>query len=275
MSRTTQLATRAPSAWVRRFADMVPAGGRVLDVACGNARHTVLFRDRGHPVWAVDRDTSGLGGLADDPQVTVVTADLETGEPPPFAGERFAGVIVTNYLHRPLLPALVAAVAPGGVLIHETFAQGNERFGKPSNPAFLLAPGELLDAARPTLRVVAYEDVILDTPRPAAVQRVCAVREASMTANPDDITPNSDEPDADAPLSDDDFARGRSAVLVRAARTASGLSQPAFAARYRIPVATLRDWEQGRRVPEAASLAYLQAIERDPATVAGLLGDHG
>jgi SAM-dependent methyltransferase len=156
----------------------VPAGGRVLDVACGNARHTAFFRERGHPVWAVDRDTSGLGTLADDPEVTVITADLETGAPPPFTGETFAGVIVTNYLHRRLLPALVAAVSPDGVLIYETFARGNERVGKPSNPAFLLAPGELLDAVRPALRVVAYEDVVLDAPRPAAVQRMCAVREA-------------------------------------------------------------------------------------------------
>lgn len=96
-----------------------------------------------------------------------------------------------------------------------------------------------------------------------------------MTGNPGDITPPNGEPDPDAPLSDDEFERGRSAVLVRSARTASGLSQDAFAGRYRIPVATLRDWEQGRRVPEAASLAYLRAIERDPETVADLVRELG
>lgn len=162
-----------PSAWVRRFASLVPAGGTVLDVAAGGGRHVRLFRDRGHPVTAVDRSTDALRRLATE-GLEVITADLESGAPWPLARRRFAGVVVTNYLHRPLLPAIVGAVAADGVLLYETFAAGNERFGKPSNPAFLLRPGELLEAVRGRLRVIAYEDLAVDEPRPAMVQRIAA-----------------------------------------------------------------------------------------------------
>ncbi len=99
------------------------------------------------------------------------------GSPWPLAGRTFGAIVVTNYLHRPLLPVLVASLDPGGVLVYETFARGNEKFGKPSNPDFLLAPGELLEAVRGRLRVVAYEDLVVTAPRPAAVQRLCARRE--------------------------------------------------------------------------------------------------
>lgn len=158
-----------PSPWVKRFASLVPPGP-VLDVAAGAGRHARLFLARGHPVTAVDRDVSRLNA----PGATVLEFDLETGAAWPLGAQRFAAVVVANYLHRPLLPAIVQAVAVGGLLIYETFAQGNERFGKPSNPAFLLAPGELLDAVRGRLRVVAYEDVEIAEPRPAMVQRIAA-----------------------------------------------------------------------------------------------------
>jgi SAM-dependent methyltransferase len=148
----------------------------VLDVATGSGRHARFFLARGHPVTAVDRDSSGLADLSGDPAVEIVEADLESGAPWPFAGRGFDGVVVTNYLHRPLLPDIVAAVAAGGTLIYETFARGQERFGRPGNPDFLLRPGELLDAVRGTLRVVAYEDLILEDPTPRAVQRIAAVR---------------------------------------------------------------------------------------------------
>lgn len=108
----------------------------------------------------------------------VLTCDLEDGGIPAFLSQPFAAVVVTNYLHRPLLPALRAAVAPGGLLIYETFAQGNERFGKPSNPDFLLRPGELLEGLG-ALRVLAYEDLVVEDPRPAAIQRICAARAAT------------------------------------------------------------------------------------------------
>lgn len=166
------------SAWVRRFAWMIPAGGEVLDLACGAGRHVRFFRQLGHPVTALDRDLSGLADLAGDGLVERIEADLEDGSPFPLAGRRFAGVVVTNYLWRPLLPAIVAAVASGGALLYETFARGNEAFGKPSNPDYLLAPHELLEAVRGELRVVAYEDLVEAEPRPAARQRIAARREA-------------------------------------------------------------------------------------------------
>ena len=167
------------SPWIRRFAGLVPPGGQVLDLACGGGRHSRFFLERGHPVVALDRDVSGLADLAQGADIEIVPADLEDGSPFPLAGDRFAGVVVANYLHRPLLPALVAAVGEGGVLLYETFARGNERFGKPGNPDFLLKPGELLDAVNDRLHVRAYEDLVVRVPKPAAVQRICAVREES------------------------------------------------------------------------------------------------
>ena len=165
----------APSAWVVRWAERVPAGGRVLDIACGNGRHARYFAERGHPVEAVDRDPALLAGLAGIPGISTRCADLEGGQWP-YQDELFAGVVVANYLHRPLFPHLLAALATGGVLIYETFAAGNERYGRPSNPAFLLRPGELLDVVRGRLRVIAYEDLHVSEPRPAVVQRICATK---------------------------------------------------------------------------------------------------
>jgi SAM-dependent methyltransferase len=163
-----------PSEWIARFAGLVPPAGRVLDVAAGSGRHTRFFLGRGHPVTVVDRDTSGLADLEDDPALELIEFDLEAGGGWPFAGRRFEAVVVTNYLHRPILPDIVDAVAPGGVLIYETFARGQEGFGRPRNPDFLLRPGELLDAVRGRLRVLAYEDLILEDPS-RAVQRIAAV----------------------------------------------------------------------------------------------------
>lgn len=164
--------SEAPSPWIVRFGPLVPAGGPVLDLACGRGRHMRWFASRGHPVLGVDRDTEALAALQDVGET--LAADLEN-DPWPLAGRRFAAVVVTNYLWRPLFPRLLEAVAPGGVLLHETFAQGNETVGKPSRPDFLLAPGELL-SAYPGLRVVAYEDGFLAAPE-RFVQRIAAVRE--------------------------------------------------------------------------------------------------
>ena len=164
----------APSAWVVKWAERVPAGGPVLDLACGRGRHARLFASRGHPVEAVDRDPGVLSWLSGVANVTARCADIEAGNWP-YEGQRFAGIVVANYLWRPLFPRLLAAIAPDGALIYETFAVGNERYGRPSNPDFLLRPGELLDVVRGRLRVVAYEDLFVPEPRPAVVQRICAV----------------------------------------------------------------------------------------------------
>ena len=160
-----------PSPWVERWAPMIRPGGAVLDVAAGGGRHTRFLSRLGFEVDAVDRDTTALADVP--PGVRVLRADIEEG-PWPYEGRLFDAIVVANYLHRPLMPILTASLEPGGVLLYETFARGNERFGKPSNPAFLLAPGELLEAVRGKLRVIAYEDLVVEEPRPAAIQRICA-----------------------------------------------------------------------------------------------------
>ncbi len=147
----------------------------MLDVACGNGRHARWLAARGHPVEAVDRDAALLAKLAAIPGIATRCADLEAGAWP-YAGQAFAAIVVVNYLHRPLFPHLLAALAPGGVLIYETFAAGNERYGRPANPDFLLRPGELLDVARGALRVLAYEDLFVADSKPAMIQRICAIR---------------------------------------------------------------------------------------------------
>jgi SAM-dependent methyltransferase len=168
-------ATIPASPWVLRFAPLISASGLVLDLACGGGRHARLLAAMGHTVEAIDRDAEAIAALASTPGVVARQSDLEGG-PWPYFGRSFAAVVVTNYLHRPLLPQLLAALDIGGVLIYETFMVGNERFGRPSNPAYLLRPGELLDVVRNRLTVVAFEQGEIAEPRPAMVQRLCAVR---------------------------------------------------------------------------------------------------
>jgi SAM-dependent methyltransferase len=158
----------APSAWVLRWAPLI-THGRVLDVACGSGRHAIHFLDLKLAVTMIDRETQGIPGAR------CIQADLEDGSPWPLPGERFQGIVVTNYLYRPLFPVLSDALADGGVLIYETFMLGNERFGKPSNPAFLLRPGELLEAFQ-GLVVKGFEEGPQMEPKPAMIQRLCAVR---------------------------------------------------------------------------------------------------
>jgi SAM-dependent methyltransferase len=158
----------APSAWVERWATVIPRG-RVLDLACGGGRHARLLAALGHEVIAVDREPQSIPG------VRFLRADLEDGSPWPLAGEHFQGIVVANYLYRPLFAPIGQALAPGGVLIYETFMQGNERFGRPSNPAFLLAPGELWRAFG-GLHVIAFQQGRARAPKPAMIQRLCALR---------------------------------------------------------------------------------------------------
>ncbi|RZL68444.1 MAG: class I SAM-dependent methyltransferase [Variovorax sp.] len=163
------------SDWIVRWSHLVPTGGSVLDVACGSGRHLRWFHERNHAVCGVDIAPAAIDSIANLGRA--VRADIESG-PWPFAHETFDAVVVTNYLWRPRLPDIVAAVAPGGVLLYETFAAGNETVGKPSRPDFLLLPGELL-AASAGLRVVTYENGYVDAP-PRFVQRIAAVRPAAV-----------------------------------------------------------------------------------------------
>jgi SAM-dependent methyltransferase len=161
----------SPSPWVARWAGLVERGP-VLDVASGSGRHARVFIQKNLSVIAVDREAQTIPGAR------FVQADLEDGSPWPFAGERFGAIVVTNYLHRPLLPILAESLAEGGVLIYETFMLGNERFGRPSNPNFLLRPGELLEAFG-ALTLVAFEQGMTrkqGRTEQAVVQRICVIR---------------------------------------------------------------------------------------------------
>jgi SAM-dependent methyltransferase len=164
-----------PSPWVERYLPGIKSGGHVLDIACGGGRHIAAALAHGLSVTGVDRDiSSARAAFGGQTGVALIEADLEDGRPFPFATGNFDGVIVTNYLWRPILPAIIAAVGRDGMLIYETFRTGNERFGKPSNPDFLLRPGELLAAVEGRLTVIAFEETTLAQPQ-RVVQRICAV----------------------------------------------------------------------------------------------------
>jgi SAM-dependent methyltransferase len=168
-----------PSPWVVRWLHLIPPGGTVLDLACGSGRHLRWLAARGFRLTGVDRDRDALaraGGPAER-----IEADLELGAWP-LEGRQFDAVIVTNYLWRPLLPAIVGSVADPGVLLYETFAIGHQYLGRPNNPQFLLRRGELLAAAAP-LRIVAFEDGFVDGP-PRHLQRLAAVREPASAGEP-------------------------------------------------------------------------------------------
>lgn len=165
---------KPPSPWVARFLAGVAGGGQVLDVACGSGRHMRLALERGYRVTGIDRDVSPVDDLAARNDVGLVEADLEAAHDFPLRGMHYDGVIVASYLWRPILADIAACVAGDGVLIYETFARGQERHGRPSNPDFLLGPNELLEAALPRLVVVAYEHGIVEGAHPRIVQRIAA-----------------------------------------------------------------------------------------------------
>ena len=155
------------------WAGLIAPEATVLDVAAGKGRHSQFFAERGHRVTAVDCDTSAL---APHSRIESVQADLEDGSPWPLPDRSFGAVVVTNYLHRPLFPRLLGSIAPGGVLIYETFMEGNERFGHPRRPEFLLKDGEQLELVCGRLSVIAYEARLISEPKMAMVQRIAARR---------------------------------------------------------------------------------------------------
>ncbi len=165
----------APSPWILRHASLVPSGARVLDLACGSGRHARLFAGRGCRVLAVDRDTEALAAMKGIAAIETREVDLEAGGWP-LAGERFDAIVIANYLHRPLFPHLVAALEDDGALLYETFARGNEVYGRPSNPDYLLERGELLRLAGDWLTVVDFaQGHVVTGERDAVVQRLAAV----------------------------------------------------------------------------------------------------
>jgi SAM-dependent methyltransferase len=166
-----------PSDWVKRFTHLVPDEGTVLDVAAGSGRHSAHFLALGHPVTAIDRNTDALARMAADAsKMEVITADLEDGSLWPLGSRKFAAVVVCNYLYRPIFPKLSESISPGGVLLYDTFAAGNEKYGRPSNPNFLLQEGELLAHFGTEFQIIAYEFGKIDGARPSVRQRFCGIR---------------------------------------------------------------------------------------------------
>ena len=198
-TRSRHLRITAPSPWVSRFTPLVPkdgpSGGEILDLAAGGGRHARYFHNLGHPVTAIDRDVSSLADFAARDGVRIIEADLESGAGVfadgaqgrgVLSGRTFAGVVVVNYLFRPLMDDIIGALEPGGVLIYETFARGNEDFVRPRNPDHLLKSGELLALARGRLQVIAYEHGIITAADIEGVkQRLCAVNDLSASTRDD------------------------------------------------------------------------------------------
>ena len=189
--RAKHLRITEPSPWVARFAPLVATNGPVLDLACGGGRHARHFLQQGHKAVLIDRNTDALSDLTENSAAEIITFDMETDTSPfgadgPLHGRQFDAIVVVNYLYRPLFPALVDALAPGGVLIYETFARGNEEFARPRNPDHLLISGELLDLATGRLQIVAYEHGRLEvTDIPGVKQRLCAVKDLEISPRDD------------------------------------------------------------------------------------------
>ena len=169
--------TSVPSFWVKRFAKQIPTHATALDLACGSGRNGRWLMARGLHVTFLDRDVSAIADLAPAADAEIIKADLETGGPFPILGRQYDCVVVTNYLWRDILDDICEAVTPRGWLIYETFGVGNEVFGRPHNPDFLLRPGELAETVRDSFRIIGYEHGQREIPSPAVIQRLAAIRQ--------------------------------------------------------------------------------------------------
>lgn len=176
--RSKHLKITDPSPWVARWADLIKQDGTVLDLAAGGGRHARLFLNRGNRVTLVDKLTDALDDLKANPKANVVTADLEDGSPWPLKDQTFDAVIVVNYLYRPIWPQILDSLNPGGILIYETFAMGNETYSRPRNPDHLLKQSELLDISENRLQVLGFEQgLVTNADIPGVKQRLCAVND--------------------------------------------------------------------------------------------------
>ena len=164
-----------PSEWVRKYANLISHGGAVLDLACGSGRHTRFLLERGIKVTALDYDISQLKDITNTKNLKTIEHNLEGSSPWPFASQAFDGIVVTNYLHRPLFPKIVESLAHKGVLIYQTFAVGNEEYGRPRNPEYLLSDDELLKVFGKHLHVVQYSYGFIKQPSPAVMQSICCI----------------------------------------------------------------------------------------------------
>ncbi len=180
---TETLYPPVPSPWIARFAPLIPAGGDVLDLACGGGRHARLLTSLGYTVEAVDKDAAALTQVAGSASITTRQADLEGG-PWPYYGRAFHGIIVSRYLWRLLFPQIFNCIEEGGILIYETFMEGQQRYGKPSNPAHLLRPGELIELTHKRFTVIAFEQGVFDGDQPHVMQRICVRRGQPLSIPP-------------------------------------------------------------------------------------------
>jgi SAM-dependent methyltransferase len=170
---TEQISIEPPSSWIVKYAQLIPKKGRILDLACGSGRHAIWLAKQGYQVDAFDSDAKALANMKGIGNINVSIVDFESDDWP-GSDQRYDGIIVSRYLYRPLLSRLAGLLNPGGILIYETFMAGNERYGKPSNPDFLLLPNELLETYSPLLSIIAFEQGEVEMPRPAVTQRICA-----------------------------------------------------------------------------------------------------
>jgi SAM-dependent methyltransferase len=173
-----------PLPWITRHAGLIPKTGPVLDLACGQGRHSRLLLELGYPVVAVDRNLEGVADLQNQQGIDLIEADLEAdleSDSWPFPAEHFAGIVVSHYLYRPNLPRLITSMRTGGILIYETFAAGNEKFGRPRNPDYLLHENELRDYFAQTYAVIAFEQGEFAAPEPACKQRYCGRRKTTVS----------------------------------------------------------------------------------------------
>ncbi len=184
-----------PSPWIDRFSALAPKGLPVLDLAAGGGRHTRVFLRQGYDVTAIDKNTSALETLTDQDNFEIIAFDMETDAPVftrngPLAGRQFGAIVVVNYLYRPLMPALLEALMPGGLFLYETFALGNEAYSRPRNPDHLLKSGELLDLVMPHMQIVAYEHGLVENDDlPGVKQRLCAVKDLGSSLREDGEPP--------------------------------------------------------------------------------------